>query len=68
MPIFTWTAKSKNGEMRNGEMDAATKDVVEQRLRAQQLTPQKVKKKPAALHFKLPGSSGVATRDFRFAA
>ncbi len=63
MPLFTWTAKTKNGELRNGEMDAATKDVVEQRLRAQQLTPQKVKKKAAELHFKFPGSSGVATRD-----
>ena len=63
MPLFIWTAKSKNGELRNGEMDAATKDAVEQRLRAQQLTPQKVKKKPAELHFKFPGSSGVGTRD-----
>jgi type IV pilus assembly protein PilC len=63
MPIFTWSAKTKSGEVRSGEMDAATKDIVEQRLRAQQLTPQKVKKKPAELHFKLPGSSGVTTRD-----
>jgi len=63
MPLFIWSAKTKNGELRNGEMDAATKDVVEQRLRAQQLTPQKVKKKPADLHFKLPGSSGVGPRD-----
>ena len=63
MPIFQWSAKTKSGENRSGEMDAATKDAVEQRLRAQQLTPQKVKKKPNELGFKLPGSSGVATRD-----
>lgn len=63
MPLFIWSAKTKNGELRNGEMDAVSKDIVEQRLRAQQLTPQKVKKKPAEIHFKLPGSSGVATRD-----
>lgn len=63
MPIFTWSAKTKSGEVRSGEMDAATKDAVEQRLRAQQLTPQKVKKKSAELGFKMPGSSGVATRD-----
>ena len=63
MPIFQWSAKTKSGEVRSGEMDAATKDAVEQRLRAQQLTPQKVKKKAAALAFKMPGSSGVATRD-----
>ncbi len=63
MPIFQWSAKTKSGETRSGEMDAATKDAVEQRLRAQQLTPQKVKKKSADINFKMPGSSGVATRD-----
>lgn len=63
MPVFTWSAKTKSGEVRSGEMDAATKDAVEQRLRAQQLTPQKVKKKAAELGFKMPGSSGVAARD-----
>jgi type IV pilus assembly protein PilC len=63
VPVFTWSAKTKSGEARSGEMDAATKDAVEQRLRAQQLTPQKVKKKSAELGFKMPGSSGVATRD-----
>lgn len=63
MPVFTWTAKTKSGEVRSGEMDAASKDAVEQRLRAQQLTVQRVKAKAAALDFKMPGSSGVATRD-----
>jgi type IV pilus assembly protein PilC len=63
MATFLWTAKTKSGESRNGEMEAASKDAVEQRLRAQQLTPSKVKKKPQDLHFKMPGSSGVAARD-----
>ncbi|MCC7071447.1 MAG: type II secretion system F family protein [Deltaproteobacteria bacterium] len=63
MAAFIWTAKTKTGEIRSGEMEAASADVVEQRLRAQQLTPQKVKKKPSEIHLKLPGSSGVATRD-----
>jgi type IV pilus assembly protein PilC len=63
MPLFLWTAKSKSGEIRNGEMDAASREIVEQRLRAQQMTPQKVRKKPSELHFKMPGSSGVQTRD-----
>ncbi len=63
MPLFIWTAKTKNGEVRSGEMDAATKEAVDQRLRAQQMTPQKVKKKPKDIHFKMPGSSGVTTRD-----
>ena len=30
---------------------------------ALQLTPSKVKKKPQDIHFKMPGSSGVAARD-----
>jgi len=63
MPMFLWSAKTKSGEVRSGEMDAANKDAVEQRLRAQQLTPVKVKAKPADINFKLPGSSGVSTRD-----
>ncbi len=63
MPIFQWTAKTKNNEVKSGEMDAADKDAVEKRLRDQNLTPTKVKKKPAAIVFKMPGSSGVTTRD-----
>jgi len=63
MAVFLWTAKNKSGEVRNGEMDAPSADIVEQRLRAQQLQPTKVKKKPGELNLKLPGSSGVATRD-----
>lgn len=63
MAVYTWSAKTKTGEVRSGEMDAASPDIVEQRLRAQQLNPQKVKKKPGELHFKLPGSTGVETRD-----
>ena len=63
MALFIWTAKTKTGELRSGEMEAPSADSVEQRLRAQALTPQKVKKKPAEIHLKLPGSSGVATRD-----
>jgi type IV pilus assembly protein PilC len=63
MAVFTWTAKTKTGELKNGEMEAPTPDTVEQRLRAQGLTPQKVKKKAAEIHFKLPGSTGVGTRD-----
>jgi len=63
MAVFLWTAKNKSGEQRNGEMEAPSADIVEQRLRAQQLQPMKVKKKPGDFSLKLPGSSGVATRD-----
>src|SRR5687768_13843789 len=63
MALFLWAAKTKTGEQKNGEMEAPSPDIVEQRLRAQGLTPTKVKKKPAELHLKLPGSSGVGPRD-----
>ena len=63
MTVFVWQAKTKTGELKNGEMEAASSDTVEARLRAQQLTPVKVKKKPAEFNLRLPGSTGVATRD-----
>ena len=63
MALFVWTAKNKSGDQRNGEMEAASADAVEQRLRAQQLQPVKVKKKAVQFTLKLPGSSGVAVRD-----
>lgn len=63
MATFIWTGRTRSGERRSGEMEAATADAVEQRLRAQQITVEKVKKKPAEIHLKMPGSSGVQLRD-----
>jgi type IV pilus assembly protein PilC len=63
MALFLWQAKTKSGEQKNGEMEAPSGDVVEQRLRAQGLQPTKVKKKPAEINLKLPGSTGVSPRD-----
>lgn len=63
MPMFMWTGKTRSGETRTGEMEAPSAEIVEQRLRAQQITPSKVKKKPTELHLKMPGSSGVSSRD-----
>ena len=63
MPTFTWTGKTRSGDNRSGEMEAPSKEIVEQRLRAQQINVTKVKKKPAEIHLKLPGSSGVGPRD-----
>lgn len=63
MPTFVWEAKTRVGETKRGEMDAASKDVVYQRLRAQNLQPNKVKKKPVAIVLKMPGSSGVTTKE-----
>lgn len=63
MATFIWTGRTRSGERRSGEMEAATADAVEQRLRAQQITVEKVKKKPTEIHLKMPGSSGVQLRD-----
>lgn len=63
MPVYMWTGKSRSGERRSGEMDAPNADTVDQRLRAQQIQVEKIKKKPAELHFKMPGSTGVKSSD-----
>ncbi|MCP4500923.1 MAG: type II secretion system F family protein [Deltaproteobacteria bacterium] len=63
MPIFTWTGKTRSGEARKGEMDAVSKEVVQQRLQAQNIQVGKIRKKPQEINIKMPGSSGVATRD-----
>jgi type IV pilus assembly protein PilC len=63
MPVFVWEAHTRLGEPKGGEMEAATADVVKQRLRTQNLQVDKIKKKPMAINIRLPGSTGVTTRD-----
>jgi len=62
MAEWVWEARARTGEMRKGAMEADNEAAVENRLRQQQLTPTKVKKKPREL--KLPSfGSGVDTKD-----
>jgi len=62
MAEWVWEARARTGEMRKGAMEADDEVAVENRLRQQQLTPTKVKKKPKA--FKLPQfGSGVDGKD-----
>jgi type IV pilus assembly protein PilC len=62
MAEWVWEARARTGEMRKGAMEADNEEAVEVRLRQQQLTPTKVKKKPR--EFKLPQfGSGVDTKD-----
>lgn len=63
MPVFVWEAKTRIGEMKRGEMEADTREIVTQRLRSQQLQVSKVKKKPAEINIRLPGSTGITTKD-----
>ncbi len=57
MPVFVWEGKTNSGETRKGEMNATSADEVTQRLRQQNIAPNKVKAKgkPFVLPFKLPG-------------
>lgn len=61
MPVFIWEGKTRQGEMRAGTMDAPNADIVIERLKAQQISASKVKKKPAEIHLKL--GSGVSPKE-----
>ncbi|MEM9073542.1 MAG: type II secretion system F family protein [Myxococcota bacterium] len=50
MAEWAWEAKGRNGEVRKGTMEADTAELVQSRLRSQQLNPVKVKKKPKEIH------------------
>ena len=62
-PIWKWTGKSKQGEVRSGEIEAPDAASVEARMRQMGLEPIKVKRKPRALHLKIPGIGGVQEKD-----
>jgi type IV pilus assembly protein PilC len=61
MPEFVYEAKSRNGETRRGVREAESEDAVSNWLRAQQLNPIKVKKKPR--EFNLTVGQGVSLKD-----
>jgi len=63
MAVFLWEAKLRTGETRSGEMEAPSQEVVVQRLRSQSMQVSKIKKKPLELNFRLPGSSGVDSKE-----
>ena len=62
-PVWKWTGKSKQGELRSGEIEAPDAASVEARMRQMGLEPIKVKKKPREIHLKFPGSGGVQEKD-----
>jgi type IV pilus assembly protein PilC len=62
-PIWQWEAKNKSGEIKKGEMEASDADAVHSRLRSLGLNPEKVKKKPLEINFKMPGIGGVGGKD-----
>jgi type IV pilus assembly protein PilC len=61
MAEFVWEARARTGETRKGLMEADDEAAVNTRLRQQQLTPTKVKKKGRTLSFSI--GSGVSQKD-----
>jgi type IV pilus assembly protein PilC len=61
MAEFVWEARARTGEVRKGSMEAESEDAVNQRLRAQQLQPTKVKKKLKSVNIQL--GTGVGQKD-----
>lgn len=61
MAEFAWEARARTGELRKGVMEADDEAAVNARLRQQQLSPVKVKKK--AKEFRIQLGSGVGTKD-----
>jgi type IV pilus assembly protein PilC len=61
MAEFVWEARARTGEVRKGSMEAESEDAVHQRLRAQQLQPTRVRKKPKAVTFQI--GTGVGHKD-----
>src|SRR5512146_1865783 len=62
-PVFKWSGKTRQGELRSGEMEASDADAVRARLSQMGIEPSKVRKKPKELHISIPGFGGVTTKD-----
>ncbi len=63
VPVFKWSGKTRQGDVRSGEMEAQDAAAVEARLRQMGLEPVKVRKKPKEFHLALPGFNRVKTKD-----
>jgi type IV pilus assembly protein PilC len=61
-PVWKWSGKTRQGDVRSGEMEAADADAVRGRLAQMGIEPTKVRKKARELNLKLPGR-GVSTKD-----
>ncbi|MEM9195345.1 MAG: type II secretion system F family protein [Myxococcota bacterium] len=55
MAEFTWEARTRTGELHRGTMEADTAEMVNNRLRAQQLNPTKVRKKAREFNISIGG-------------
>ncbi len=63
MSKFSWEGTTRSGETKRGSMEAADENAVMNRLRADQITPKKVKKAGIEINFKI--GSGVEVNDLK---
>lgn len=63
LPVFTWEGKNRAGETRRGEMEATDREAVNTRLRQMQISPTKVRKKPAEININLPFLNAIKLKD-----
>jgi type IV pilus assembly protein PilC len=61
MPSFRWEGRARGGDIRRGEMVADNEEAVMVQLRADQITPTSVKKKPKEINISI--GSGVSAKD-----
>jgi type IV pilus assembly protein PilC len=61
MPSFRWEGRARGGDIRRGEMMADNEEAVMVQLRADQITPTSVKKKPKEINISI--GSGVSAKD-----
>ncbi|NOY44910.1 MAG: type II secretion system F family protein [Deltaproteobacteria bacterium] len=64
MPIYKWEGRARGGKVQKGTMEAPNEAVVTAQLRAQGITPTKVKKSMGQMEIKIPGlKPKVKTKD-----
>jgi type IV pilus assembly protein PilC len=63
MAVFTWQGKTRLGEVRSGELEGRNATEVKEKLRQQGVVVDKVKRKPIEIVIRMPGSTGIETRD-----
>src|SRR5512133_1824470 len=61
--VWKWSGKTRQGEVRLGEMEAQDSGAVEARLRQLGIEPTRVRRKPREITLRIPGFSGVSTKD-----
>ncbi len=63
LPVWKWTGKTRQGELRAGTMEAGDAAAVRARLTQMGIEPARVRRKLGEIELKLPGMGGVSTKD-----